>query len=106
MGAAAIVTMEFFTRVLVLTSSSLLALYTTSKIRVLRVCASDPQAKLPVSSLRALYFLFPPRVRMVWIRRAPNLVLAAGRPSSYFLFFLSGGMRPPVFLLLCHLSPH
>lgn len=29
---------------------------------------SDPQEKLPLSNRRARYFLFPPRVRITWIR--------------------------------------
>ena len=33
-----------------------------------------------------------------------TLVLAAGRPSSNFLFFLIGFLFPPVALRLCQLS--
>ena len=36
-----------------------------------QILHSEPQAKLPTSSLRALYFLFPPRTLTVWIRRGP-----------------------------------
>lgn len=33
---------------------------------------SDPHEKFPVSSLKALNFWFPPRVRTVWIRLLPS----------------------------------
>lgn len=45
-------------------------------IRVLREIASDPQLKDPESKRRARNLEFPPRVRTVWIRFCPNLVLA------------------------------
>uniref|UniRef100_A0A8C5Q084 Uncharacterized protein n=1 Tax=Leptobrachium leishanense TaxID=445787 RepID=A0A8C5Q084_9ANUR len=38
------------------------------------------------------------------IRRGPILVLAAGRPSSYFLFLWYGFLLPPVLRRLCQLS--
>merc|ERR1719431_1087101 len=90
--------MAFLTRVLVLTNSLLQALYTTSMILVLRAMASDPQEKLPVSSLRALYFLFPPLTLRVWILWGASLVMAAGLANSNFLFFLMGHFFPPLTL--------
>jgi len=33
---------------------------------------SDPQEKFPASNRRARYFLLPPLVRIVWIRRDPS----------------------------------
>lgn len=56
-------------------------------MRVLRVQPSEPQAKLPLSRRRALYLWLPPRVRTVWTRLAPILVLAAWRPASKARFF-------------------
>merc|ERR1719318_45639 len=48
--------------------------------------------------------MLPPRHLTRCILFAPTLVLAAGRPSSNFLFFLSGFLLPPVFRRLCQLS--
>uniref|UniRef100_A0A182KID7 Uncharacterized protein n=1 Tax=Anopheles christyi TaxID=43041 RepID=A0A182KID7_9DIPT len=90
----------FFTSVLVRTSSLFDALYTTSMIRDLRAIPSDPQAKLPESRRRARNFLLPPRVRTKWTRVPPILVLAAGRPNSYFLFLRMAAFLPPVARLL------
>eukprot|EP01113_Clastostelium_recurvatum_P037380 TRINITY_DN5455_c0_g1_i1.p1 TRINITY_DN5455_c0_g1~~TRINITY_DN5455_c0_g1_i1.p1 ORF type:complete len:285 (-),score=59.21 TRINITY_DN5455_c0_g1_i1:53-907(-) len=55
--------MQFLTRVLVRTNSLLEALYTTFKMRDLRVMASDPQEKLPESRRRARGFRLLPRTR-------------------------------------------
>lgn len=49
--------------VFVRTSSLLEALYTTSRMRVLRVTASEPQEKFPESRRSARNFLLPPRTR-------------------------------------------
>lgn len=38
------------------------------------------------------------------VQEVATLVLAAGRPNSNFLFLRIWVIRPPVFLLLCHLS--
>lgn len=38
------------------------------------------------------------------VQEVATLVLAAGRPNSNFLFLRTWVIRPPVFLLLCHLS--
>ena len=65
---------------------------------------SEPQEKLPWSRRNALNFLLPPMVRTWCTRRGMIFVIAAGRPSSNFLFLRIWGMRPPVFLRLCHLS--
>ena len=62
---------------------------------------SDPHEKFPVSSRSALYFLLPPRTRMVWILCWPNLVIEAGRPSSNFRLFRIRARFPPVALRLC-----
>uniref|UniRef100_A0A2M4C9Q2 Putative secreted protein n=1 Tax=Anopheles marajoara TaxID=58244 RepID=A0A2M4C9Q2_9DIPT len=92
--------MAFFTSVLVRISSLLDALYTTSMIRHLRAIPSEAQAKFPASRRRARNFLFPPRVRTRCTRVAPILVLAAGRPNSYFLFLRMAAFLPPVARLL------
>lgn len=68
------------------------------------VSPSVPQLKLPVSSLSARYFMFPPRQRTGWTRLLPSLVLAAGRPISNFLFFLYLLRLPPVSRRLCRES--
>lgn len=66
------------------TSSLLDELYTTSSTRVLRVTASEPQEKLPLSRRSARNLKLPPRTRT---RRTDTLVdsfvLAACRPISY-----------------------
>jgi hypothetical protein len=110
---------QFLTKVLVRTNSLLLALYTTSRTRVLQATPSDAHEKLPLSNLRALNFLLPPLVRTKCIRFWPiyipgkyliefltivTFVLAGGRPISNFLFFLRGFFLPPVALRLCQLS--
>jgi hypothetical protein len=95
---------QFLTKVLVRTNSLLLALYTTSRTRVLQATPSDAHEKLPLSNLRALNFLLPPLVRTKCIRFWPIFVLAGGRPISNFLFFLRGFFLPPVALRLCQLS--
>lgn len=56
-------------------------------MRVLRVQPSEPQAKLPESRRSALYLELPPRVRTVWTRLWPILVLAGWRPASKARFF-------------------
>lgn len=96
--------MQFFTRVFVRTSSLLLALYMTSMIRVLRVQASEPHEKFPVSRRSARNFLLPPRVRTIWTLFDPIFVLAAGLPNSNFLFLWGWGRFPPVLRLLCQES--
>lgn len=55
--------------------------------RVLRVMPSDAHAKLPESRRSARYLWLPPRVRTVWIRLGPILVLASCRPASKARFF-------------------
>jgi len=108
-GVASTCIMALLTKVFVRTSSLLEALYTcngridgtlhlrrnyhirqsirtTPMIRVLRVTCSDAHAKFPDSKRRARYLTLPPRVRTVWIRLGPSLVLAGCRPSSNFLF--------------------
>merc|ERR1719376_860362 len=100
-GAASTTIIEFLTRVFVRTNSLLEELYTTSMTRVFLVCPSEPHAKLPESSLRALTFWLPPRVLTVRTRLGISLVLAAWRPNSYFLFLWGCFLLPPVALLLC-----
>lgn len=53
---------------------------------------SEPQAKLPTSSLKARYFLLPPRTRTVWIRRGP---ICQGNSHVYLSDWRHG---------ICHLS--
>lgn len=102
-GEASIWTMQFLTRVLVLTNSLLDALQTTSRILVLRVTASEAQLKFPYLSLSALNLQFPPltRTRRTLATSLTSLVLETGLAFSKALFFWWIGMRPPVNLLLC-----
>ena len=72
-----------------------------AKYLVFLAMDSDPHEKFPVSSRSALYFLLPPRTRMVWILCWPNLVIEAGRPSSNFRLFRIRARFPPVALRLC-----
>ena len=72
-----------------------------AKYLVFLAIDSDPHEKFPVSSRSALYFLLPPRTRMVWILCWPNLVIEAGRPSSNFRLFRISARFPPVALRLC-----
>merc|ERR1719444_605957 len=95
-GCASTCTIVFFSKVFVRTSSLLVALYTTSTMRTLRVQFSEPHAKFPLSSRKARYFRLPPRQRTTRTRLAPILVIAIGRPISYFLFFWWMFRRPPV----------
>ena len=98
---ASIWTIAFFTSVLVRTSSLLEALYTTSRMRVLRVQTSEPHEKLPVSARSARCLIEPPRTRTSRIRFAPILVIAIWRPISCFRFMWCVGFLPPVRRRLC-----
>merc|ERR1719284_1456052 len=95
-GCPSIWTTEFFVNVFVRTSSLLVALYTTSRIRTFFVQFSEPQAKLPASIRRARYFMLPPRQRTGRTRFEPSLQSAAGRPISNLRFFWWMFLRPPV----------
>ena len=83
------------------TSSLLEALYTTSRMRVLRVQTSEPHEKLPVSARSARCLIEPPRTRTSRIRFAPILVIAIWRPISCFRFMWCVGFLPPVRRRLC-----
>ena len=78
--------------------------FSSCALRLLLNLPSEPHEKFPVSKRSALYFLLPPRVRIVWIRWGPNLVFDAGLPNSNFLFLRGCGRLPPVARLLCHVS--
>lgn len=60
-----------------LTSMEVTRLTTCNNLVFLVVC-SLPQAKFPVSSLNALYLVFPPRVRTSWIRLVESSLVMAG----------------------------
>jgi len=50
---------------------------------------SEPQEKFPASNRRARYFLFPPLVRIVWIRRVPSYKSKEHHTAFNYQLFIS-----------------